>query len=150
MLRQLALVMAIVVVALLAVVAALRVMDRDAGDGEIDSNPAQTTGPHATITVSVGAEGSPVGVGCRLPVDGQSPFLVSFENQTDFTEDLQARVLVRHTDGSTSSVTAEAIQLRAGERRNVLPEPWVDPETVTACEIEAIQADDQVILVESG
>lgn len=152
MLKQLALILAIAIVALLAIVAALTVVNRGSGtdDGETANTPVVVIAPQTTIMVSVGVDGSQVEVGCRGPVDGQSPFLVSFENQTGVTDDFQARVLVRYDDGSALSVVAEASALRPGERRNVLPETWLEPSGITACEVEAVQTSDRVILVESG
>lgn len=151
MLKQSALILAIAIVALLAIVAALTIVNRGSGtDNGETATPAVVIGPQTTIMVSVGVDGSQVEVSCQSPVDGQSPFLVSFENQTGVTDDLQARVVVRYDDGSALSVVAEAAALRPGERRNVLPEPWLEPSGITACEVVAVQTSDRVILVESG
>lgn len=147
MLKQLALILAIVIVALLAIVAALTIVNRGPDDEATEEIPVGVTGPRTTMMVSVGADGSQIVVGCRLPVDGQSPFLVTFENQSGETDDYQARVAVR-LDGATSAVVAAAPELRPGERRSVVPEPWLDPEGITGCEVEAVQGSDQVIILD--
>ncbi len=148
LLKQLALILAVVIVALLAIVAALTIINRDADDDAIDSDPAAVAGSGTTIVLSVGATGSPMEIGCRMPVEGESPLLVSFENLTDVVDDYQAQISVRHDDGTTSTAIAEARDLRPGERRNVLPEPWLDNEGIAGCEVVAVQTSDQVILVE--
>ena len=150
MLKQLSLILAIVIVAILAIIAALTIVDRGPDEEEIGSDTAEVTGPRTTIMVSVGADGNQVEVGCQLPVEGQSPFLVTFENGTDTTDDYKARVSVRLGDGGRSTVVAEAPELRPGERRSVLPEPWLEPDGVTGCEVVAIQASDRVIILEDG
>lgn len=150
MLKQLVLILALVIVAGLAIVAALTIVDRGPDEEEIGSDTAEATGPRATIMVSVGPDGSQVEVGCRLPVEGQSPLLVTFENGTNTTDDYQARVSVRLDEGGRSTVVADAPELRPGERRSVLPEPWLEPEGITGCEVVAIQASDRVIILDDG
>jgi len=151
MLKQLALILAVVVVALLAIIAALSIINRGPDEDPPEEDPpAATTGPRTTFRVSVGTDGGPVEIGCLLPEVDQSPLLVTFENGTAFSDDYLARVEVRHEDGVVSTVVAEASNLRPGERREVLPEPWLDPDGLVSCEVVAIQASDQVILVESG
>lgn len=149
MLKQLALILAIVIVALLAIVAALTIVNRGPADEETDGNiPPEATGSGTTVMVSVGPDGSQVGVGCRLPVEDQSPLLVTFENLTGEVDDYHARVLVRLEEGGTSTVVAAAPELRPGERRSVLPEPWLEPQGIIGCEVTAIQGSDQVIILE--
>ncbi len=150
MLKQLALVLAVVIVALLAVVAALTIVNRGPDVDEVGSGETEEPGPRTTVVVSVGSTGRQVEVGCLLPVDGQSPFLVVFESRADATDDYKARVSVRSDNGTISTVVGSAEALRPGERREVLPDPWLDPEGIVGCEVVAIQASDQVILVESG
>lgn len=149
MLRQLALILAVVIVAILAIVAALTIVNRGVEGEEIEDEPAaEPTEPVTTIAVSVGADGSQIEVGCRLPVEEQSPFLVTFENRTEGTDDYQAQVSVRLADGSRVAVVAAASQLRPGERRSVLPQPWLEPDQITGCDVVAIQGSDQVIIFE--
>ncbi len=150
MLKQLALILAIVIVAILAIVAALTIVNRGPDDVEIEVDPPEATGPRTTIMVSVGADGSQIEIGCRLPIEGQSPLLVTFENRTGVVDDYRARVSVRLDDGTISTVVAEAPDLRPGERRNVLPDPWLEPQGVTDCEVLAVEASDQVIILEDG
>lgn len=147
-LKQLALILAIVIVAILAIVAALTIVNRGSGGEEVDEEPAvEPTGPATTIAVSVGAGGSQVEVGCGVPVDGESPFLVTFENRTAVSDDYQAEVSVGLTDGSRVAVVAAAPALRPGERRSVLPQPWLEPDQITGCEVVVIQGSDQVIIL---
>ncbi|MDH3299643.1 MAG: hypothetical protein OES24_03965 [Acidimicrobiia bacterium] len=148
MLKQLALILAIIIVALLAIVAALTIVNRGPENEEGEANPPEVSGSRTTIMVSVGADGSQVEVGCRLPVEGQSPFLVTFENRTGEIDDYQARVLVRLEEGGRSTVVAGAPELRPGERRSVVPEPWLEPEGIIGCEVLALQGSDQVIILE--
>ncbi len=123
-------------------------MNRGSAGEEVDEEPAvEPTGPATTIAVSVGADGSQVEVGCRVPVDGQSPFLVTFENRTSASDDYQAEVSVGLADGSSVAVVAAAPALRPGERRTVLPRPWLEPGQITGCEVVAIQGTDQVIIL---
>ncbi len=150
MLKQLALILAIVIVAILAIVAALTIVNRGPDDVEIEVDPPEATESRTTIMVSIGADGSQIEIGCRLPIEGQSPLLVTFENRTGVVDDYRARVSVRLDDGTISTVVAEAPDLRPGERRNVLPDPWLEPQGVTGCEVLAVEASDQVIILEDG
>ena len=150
MLKQLTLILAIVFVALLAIVAAMTIINRDDDEPDLESDPVEQDAAAETVTLSVGSDGSPLEIGCRLPVDGQSPLLVTFENGTGVVDDFQARIVVALTDGTTSSLLADAPDLRPDERRSVLPEPWLDPALVADCEVVAIEASDRVILVESN
>lgn len=147
-LKQLALILAIVIVAILAVVAALTIVNRVPDGQEVADDPAtESSLPVTTIAVSVGAGGSQVEVGCSLPVEGQTPFLVTFENRTEASDDYQAQVSVLLADGGRVEVVATAPSLRPGERRSVLPEPVLEPGQVTGCEVVAIQGPDQVIIL---
>lgn len=149
MLKQLALILAIVIVAILAIVAALTIVNRSSNGDAVDDEPApEPAAPPTTIAVSVGAGGSQVEVGCRLPVDGQTPFLVTFENRTSVSDDYQAQISVQLADGGPVTVVATALGLRPGERRSVLPVPWLEPDRITGCGVVAIQASDQVIILE--
>lgn len=153
MFKQLALILAIVVVAILAIVAAMSIINGDpenvSEDEEIDGIQPEATESRASIMISIGPDGGQVEISCLPPTDDQRPFLVSFENQSDVSDDLQAQVLVSLGDDVQSTVVADAPDLRPGERRNVMPEPWLDPGGITDCRIVAVQASDQVILVES-
>ncbi len=150
MLKQLALLLAVIIVVLLAVVAILTIVNRSSEEegAEIDSGPTELPGPETTVAVSVGSLGSQVEVGCLLPVPGQSPLLVTFENGTAAADDYQAQLLVSNDDGSTETVMAKASNLQPGERRNVLPQPWIESEQISGCNVVAIQSSDHVILIE--
>jgi len=149
MLRNLAVLLAVLIVIILAVVAAMTVVDSGAGDEprEIVSDPT-AAGPRATIEVAIGPGGQPLQVACHLPVADQNPLLVSFENRSGVLDDYLAEVSVSFADGSTTEVLAEALQLRSGERRSVVPTPWLEPESIVNCAIKAIQHNERIILID--
>lgn len=152
MLNKLALALAVLIVVLLAAVAAMTIsasQNESADDAESELTSSEELVETRT-TVALGAAGEPLDVECKLPPDDNTPLLISFLNATNVSDDYLAQVTVVYRDGSSTTAIAEAISLRAGERRDVVPEPWPDSGPIVDCRLDAIQRGEQVILLDSG
>ena len=151
MLNKLALALAVLIVVLLAGLAAITIsasQNDSAGDVESELISSEESVETSTA-VALGTAGEPLDVECQVPLDDNTPLLVSFLNATDVTADYLARVTVDYRDGTSTTAIAEATSLRPGERRTVVPEPWPDDATIVACRLDAIQRGEQVILLDS-
>lgn len=156
MLSKLALALSVLIVVLLAVVAGVTVLnpsddsDQDQGTGNVSGGALDSSvapGP-SSGRIELGAADQPLAVACQLPVVGQTPLLVVFENRTGSTDDFLAQVLVVYNDGTRIEAVASADAVRPGEQRSVVPDPWFESATVVDCRLQVIQQGQRVVLLE--
>ncbi len=146
MLNKVALALAVLIVVVLAAILAISISDRIQSESdEEEDNASTTTEPDRTIIVD--DSGRPVAVSCDIPPDDNTPLLVTFINDTTVTADYTAQVTVLYGNGRAQTAIAEAVALRAGENRAVIPEPWPDDAEISSCRLDAIQRGEHLVLL---